>query len=97
MKAKICLFVCSSRELFVDDFCMSCKLCTRECPTDAIHSEKQWVRGVKKWYVSFDKCIPYFNDTFGCNICIRACPFSLPDVSVPLFEKLKRRRESPKS
>ena len=81
-------------ELHVDDFCEKCKLCTRECPPQAIFSEKQWVRGEKKWYVSFDKCVPYFNDTFGCNICIKVCPFSLPDVSVPLFEKIKRRRDT---
>lgn len=80
-------------ELHVDDFCASCKLCTRACPPQAIFPQKQWVRGVRKWYVSFDKCVPYFNDTFGCNICIKVCPFSRPGVSAPLFEKIRKRRE----
>lgn len=79
-------------ELNVDDFCKSCKLCTRECPPQAIFSDKQWVRGDYKWYVSFDKCVPFFNDTFGCNICIKVCPFSRPGVSAPLFEKIRKRR-----
>ncbi len=77
----------------VDDFCMSCQLCTRECPTDAISDAKQWVRGVEKWYVEIDKCLPFFNDTFGCNICIAVCPFSRPGISEPLLHKLERRRE----
>ena len=79
-------------ELPVDDFCSSCQLCTRECPTQAISDTKQWVRGVEKWYVDFDKCVPFFNDTFGCNVCIAVCPFTRPGASEPLFEKLVRRR-----
>lgn len=79
-------------ELPVDDFCASCQLCTRECPTEAISDTKQWVRGVEKWYVDFDKCVPFFNDTFGCNVCIAVCPFTRPGASESLFEKLMRRR-----
>ncbi len=28
-----------------------------------------------KWYVDFDKCIPYFTKTHGCTICIEVCPW----------------------
>jgi hypothetical protein len=35
-------------------------------------------RGEQKWYVDFDKCIPYFVKTFGCAICIEVCPWSEP-------------------
>ncbi len=76
----------------VDDFCASCQVCTRECPTQAISDTKQWVRGVEKWYVDFDKCVPFFNDTFGCNVCIAVCPFTRPGAAEPLFQKLLRRR-----
>ncbi|MGH8188374.1 MAG: 4Fe-4S dicluster domain-containing protein [Steroidobacteraceae bacterium] len=80
-------------ELPIDDFCESCQICTRACPTDAISDAKQWVRGIEKWYVDFDKCVPFFNDTFGCNVCIAVCPFTRPGASEPLFQKLIRRRE----
>jgi epoxyqueuosine reductase len=80
-------------DLPVDDFCESCQICTRACPTNAIADTKQWVRGVEKWYVDFDKCVPFFNDTFGCNVCIAVCPFTRPGASEPLFQKLMRRRE----
>lgn len=79
-------------ELPVDDFCSSCQVCTRACPTQAISDTKQWVRGVEKWYVDFDKCVPFFNDTFGCNVCIAVCPFTRPNAAEPLFQKLTRRR-----
>lgn len=79
-------------DLPVDDFCSRCQVCTRECPTGAISDTKQWVRGVEKWYVDFDKCVPFFNDTFGCNVCIAVCPFTRPGAAEPLFQKLTRRR-----
>jgi Pyruvate/2-oxoacid:ferredoxin oxidoreductase delta subunit len=72
----------------VDDFCASCRLCTAACPPDAIASEKQLVRGETKWFVDFDKCIPYFNDTQGCGICISVCPWSRPGVAPRLAEKM---------
>ena len=59
-----------------DDFCARCRVCTDACPPDAIFDVKQLVRGEKKWYVDFDTCIPYFNETYGCGICIAACPWS---------------------
>jgi epoxyqueuosine reductase len=80
-------------ELHVDDFCVSCQVCTAACPPDAIFSDKQWVRGEFKWYVDFDKCIPYFNDTQGCGICIAACPWSRPGTGPNLAEKLARRHD----
>jgi NAD-dependent dihydropyrimidine dehydrogenase PreA subunit len=75
-----------------DEFCHTCRLCADACPPDAIFEEKQWVRGARKWYVDFDKCIPYFNDTHGCAICLAACPWSRPGVAPKLAEKLIRRK-----
>ena len=74
-----------------DDFCIRCQVCTRECPADAIEPEKKMVRGVEKWYVEFDKCVPYFNDTAGCGICLAVCPWSRPGVAENLVVKLARR------
>ena len=75
-----------------DDFCTNCQICTNACPPDAISREKSPVRGIEKWYVDFDKCIPYFNETQGCGICIAACPWSTPGRGPKLAEKMTRRR-----
>ena len=75
-----------------DDFCTNCRICADACPPDAIHGEKQHVRGMRKWYVDFDKCIPYFNDTQGCGICIAACPWSTPGRAPRMAEKMTARR-----
>ncbi len=80
-----------------DDFCTRCQVCTQACPPDAIFEEKQPVRGIEKWYVDFDKCIPYFGDTLSCGICIVRCPWSMPGVADKLVQKLARRRESGES
>jgi epoxyqueuosine reductase len=76
-----------------DDFCTRCQVCTRACPPQAIEAEKQLVRGLEKWQVDFDKCLPYFNDTIGCGICIAVCPWSRPGVAPNLTKKLLRRKE----
>lgn len=77
-----------------DDFCANCQVCTNACPPGAIAEEKQWVRGVEKWYVDFDKCIPYFADNAGCAICIAVCPWARPGVADNLVMKIARRREA---
>jgi len=64
------------RDIAVDDFCATCQICTTNCPPQAILPEKQTLRGVERWYVDFDKCIPYFVENHGCGICIGVCPWS---------------------
>ncbi len=74
-----------------DGFCENCQVCSRACPPDAIADHKQTVRGVEKWYVDFDRCVPYFNQTYGCGICIAVCPWSRPEVGPKLLQKMLRR------
>ena len=77
-------------EFGADDYCTRCEACVRACPPDAIFNTKQVVRGVEKWYVDFDKCIPYFGETFGCGICIARCPFSRPGNAERLIERMNK-------
>jgi epoxyqueuosine reductase len=74
-----------------DEFCKTCQICTRECPPAAIAPEKQMVRGVERWYVDFDKCIPYFTEAAACGICIAVCPWTRPDVRPKLVATMARR------
>lgn len=80
-------------EFGADDFCTRCQVCTNACHVDAILDEKQMVRGEKKWYVDFDKCVPYFNENYACGICIAVCPWSRPETAPKLAEKMLRRRK----
>jgi epoxyqueuosine reductase len=77
----------------VDDFCQNCRICEDACPPEALSAEKQTVRGARKWYVDFDKCLPFFNQTHGCAICIAVCPWSRPGVGLNLAAKLARRAD----
>lgn len=74
-----------------DEFCRTCQVCTKECPPGAIGPEKQMVRGVKRWYVDFDKCIPYFAESASCGICIAVCPWTRPSVRPKLLATMQQR------
>jgi epoxyqueuosine reductase QueG len=74
-----------------DEFYKSCQVCTRACPPGAIVEHKQMVRGVQRWYVDFDKCIPYFAEAAGCAICIADCPWTRQDVRAKLLATMARR------
>ena len=80
-------------EFGADDFCGNCHVCTSACPPGAIFETKQPVRGTSRWYVDFDKCIPFFNETQSCGICIAVCPWSRPGTAPRLAEKMLRRRQ----
>jgi len=75
-----------------DDFCTHCRVCTDACPPGAIFDAKQMVRGERKWYVDFDKCIPYFGERLGCALCMAVCPWSRPGVADNLVVKMAQRR-----
>jgi epoxyqueuosine reductase len=79
-------------DIGVDDLCTVCRRCVDDCPPRAVFEEKQVVRGERKWYVDFDKCIPYFVKTYGCAICIEVCPWSEPGRGPGLSARLLERR-----
>ena len=75
----------------LDHFCLNCKACQNACPPEAIHSEKKMVRGNEKWYVDFDKCLPFFNENTGCGICLAVCPWARPGVPGNLIKKIAKK------
>jgi len=85
--------VTPARDFGIDDFCTRCKACENACPPEAILSTKRTVRGVEKWYVDFDSCIPFFAESSGCAICIAVCPWSKPGMGLNIADKIVRRNE----
>jgi NAD-dependent dihydropyrimidine dehydrogenase PreA subunit len=74
-----------------DEFCTGCEVCTNACPPQAISPRKEWVRGELKWFVDFDKCVPYFYETHSCGICLAVCPWSTPGRSKKLADVWTKR------
>jgi Pyruvate/2-oxoacid:ferredoxin oxidoreductase delta subunit len=87
------LAVDAAVDIGVDDFCATCRICVTNCPPHAIFETKQTVRGVERWYVNFDTCVPYFSEHGGCGICIEVCPWSEAGRGALMTEKLLARRE----
>ena len=61
-------------DIGVEDLCAGCRRCTIDCPADAIADTKQLVRGALKWYVDFDRCVPYFTKTIVLRHLHRGLP-----------------------
>ncbi len=76
-----------------DDFCHKCRICVDACPPDAILPEKTMVRGVEKWYVDFDRCLPFFAEANSCGVCIAVCPWSKPGRAQKMASVMLARRD----
>ena len=85
------LLVDAPDDFGADWFCTRCQACSTACPPQAIGDEKVLVRGETKWYVDFDRCLPYFNETQGCAACLASCPWNRPGVADTLVSKLAVR------
>ena len=79
-------------DIGVDDFCERCQVCVTNCPPQAIFDTKQTVRGVEKWYVDFDKCVPYFAMHNSCGICVAVCPWTEPGRGESISLKMLANR-----
>lgn len=72
-------------DMGVQDFCLNCRLCEINCPSNAIEAEKAVVRGYRKWPQYQEKCFNFWvsgANTFACTLCLKVCPWNKPRLLV---------------
>ena len=69
-------FSTQNEHAWVADFCAKCGICIRQCPVEAIYAEPIRHATGRVTCVDNAKCFPYFNDYYGCSVCIKVCPFN---------------------
>jgi len=93
-------FTDSDEHRWIEMYCAICRRCEKECPTDAIltqnihHNEKIEGIGPVRTCIDREKCYPYFNETLGCSICVKVCPFSRGMGSYEQLKKILGRRKN---
>ncbi len=79
--------ISGERTFGVDEFCSHCTICADKCKGEAIPYEKKIERGVLKYTIDYDKCLPEFAKYDGCGICIKVCPFNRKPEEMEWFLK----------
>jgi ferredoxin len=66
------------RDFGVQDFCLNCNVCQRNCPGDAIPQDYVMTHGIKRWLIDLEKCYPYsrLRDEY-CHLCVDVCPYNV--------------------
>ena len=82
------------REFGVQDFCMNCNVCQRNCPGDAIPQDHVMTRGIKRWLIDLEKCYPYsrLREEY-CHLCVDACPYIVKSHPDTYKAFMKERRQ----
>jgi epoxyqueuosine reductase len=63
--------------VWIRDFCKTCGECARHCPVGAIDLENESGSEGCRPFIDAKKCHPYFEEHYGCGVCIRVCPFHI--------------------
>jgi len=63
------------------DFCLICKKCAENCPTNSISfGDREPIDGGLRWKLDADSCFRYWNLVgTDCGRCMAVCPYSHPD------------------
>jgi formate hydrogenlyase subunit 6/NADH:ubiquinone oxidoreductase subunit I len=82
------------REFGVQDFCMNCNVCQRNCPGDAIPQDHVTTRGIKRWLIDLEKCYPYsrLRDEY-CHLCVDVCPYIVKSHPETYKAFMKQRKQ----
>jgi NAD-dependent dihydropyrimidine dehydrogenase PreA subunit len=75
-----------NEHLWVRDFCAMCKKCIRACPVQAIFEQPRPRGDGGMQCIDHAACRDYFNQNYGCAVCLAQCPFSEAG-----YEKVKAR------
>lgn len=87
-------FTDSEEHRWIEAYCPTCRRCEKACPTGAIltdkffQSEKIDRIGPVRTCIDREKCYPFFNETLGCSICVKVCPFSKTNGTYEHLQKL---------
>jgi NAD-dependent dihydropyrimidine dehydrogenase PreA subunit len=61
---------------WIEGYCHSCRVCIKECPPHALYVEPVLHDSGRLTYVENELCFPYFDDYYGCSVCVKVCPFN---------------------
>ncbi|UCF62457.1 MAG: epoxyqueuosine reductase [Anaerolineaceae bacterium] len=61
---------------WIEGYCNSCRVCIKECPPNALYGEPVLHDSGRLTYVENELCFPYFDDYYGCSVCVKVCPFN---------------------
>jgi len=79
----------------LQDFCMKCKKCARECPANAISDgDRVMYHGYQRWPLDVKKCTIFRISNqkgAGCGTCIKVCPWNKPFTPFHRFINLTMR------
>ncbi len=65
-----------NEHLWVRDFCAMCKKCIHGCPVQAIYEQPRPRGDGGMQCIEHAACRDYFNQNYGCAVCLAKCPFS---------------------
>lgn len=98
IEEKIFEFTDNTEHKWIEEYCVICDLCQKNCPGKAIKTEKMVIIdniptiGAMKTCIDNAKCFPYFFKDRGCSICIAVCPFSGGSKTYSKLKKYIERR-----
>ena len=67
---------------WIEAFCDKCNKCIRKCPPKAILNKPIIHPSKRETHIDRSKCLPYFNENYGCSICLKECVFSNIDYDL---------------